>query len=904
MSNAQENRFVRLWDSNDLVSRVFRCDELRSAELPEPTAPHEVFDARAKSPLEVSLNTPSLTLIAADAERHESLSVRRSAKISERHLQGFGARNMSTWALDALADRASGGLHDWASLRSVAVRFDENPVGFDAALDRIKIGDIWRIVELIHARTMDTDAERGLLRFLAARVIAGAKFSDGDLESLIENLLNADLGDEARALFPRLTKDTWIRHAFAIDLEHPRFGGSFDAVLGTLNQAYRRFGLETVSLDGDGATPFAQVTAVGTGAAPQGPLVTIIMTSWSPKPEIFTAVRSLIGQTYCNWELLVADDASDPEYGPILDRVEALDPRIRVIRNAENAGTYVRRNEAIKQARGEFVTVQDSDDWSHPRRLEIQVRDLLASPGRYANVVRAARTTEDLSLVSPRGARLFVSEPSIMFRREAVLEAAGYFDTTRKGADTEFRQRLEIATGTPVAVVGPEAPLELMLADKSSLSGGDFGKSLWTSAARVAYRSSIRRYQTRLRSGEVSGRFDFPQVIRALTAPSQLLYGEDASVDVDVLIIVDAHGTPARHWFIDGVADEIALAEASGMKVALLHSDSATGVKNAGPISEVLQAMIDDHRLVRVLAEDDVRADLVVVRHAGAAQGHVAVRRPIQAKRAVVVEDRAGDDRRGITIAKRDVVDTVRAWLDLEPEWMLAENTPSRPQFLSGVVDGGELRVRIRPTSDQPIAAIRAIGAVTLESAVTADDEGGLSATFSVAEFYSGDLALAAVYDGPEDSRPVRAIRVDGKSLLTDSSAERLIITTSHGALRVLDPTASRDFTTRYLDAGVARASVFRQSLELTVSLGSDTNVTGVYFLREVDGDIRRRGFALREATSDGVPASRPIADVVDVRWRVFGTFATPLGTVEAPLAVDDLTEVAETAEYRVRKLA
>ena len=57
------------------------------------------------------------------------------------------------------------------------------------------------------------------------------------------------------------------------------------------------------------------------------------------------------------------------------------DPRVRLIRQTENTGSYGARNRALAEARGEFVTVQDADDWSHPERIARHLADLLRAPG-------------------------------------------------------------------------------------------------------------------------------------------------------------------------------------------------------------------------------------------------------------------------------------------------------------------------------------------------------------------------------------------------------------------------------------------------------------------------------------------------------------------------------------------
>ena len=101
-------------------------------------------------------------------------------------------------------------------------------------------------------------------------------------------------------------------------------------------------------------------------ATSQKPLVTVVVSAFEPNEHIFTSVNSILAQTYQNLEILVIDDASPLSFDPILQRVAALDPRVRVLRQSTNGGTYRIRNRALDEATGELITFQDSDDWMHP----------------------------------------------------------------------------------------------------------------------------------------------------------------------------------------------------------------------------------------------------------------------------------------------------------------------------------------------------------------------------------------------------------------------------------------------------------------------------------------------------------------------------------------------------------
>ncbi|WP_447589975.1 glycosyltransferase family 2 protein [Microbacterium lacticum] len=890
------------WHSNDFLIR------LQNGEYGDAAADVAAPSSSASASFSPKFGEPGLDLVAGDPGLHEHLSVLRSTKLPTGRVRSFGARHGSVWALDLLAEQFTGGLHDWSSLRAIALRFAAAPRPFESTLDRMRLKDVWAIAEVLHERAIDSEGERALLTFVSARVLDGAEFDNTLRELLLERLINAGLAEPARVLVARLDGRTWRKHALAVDLEHPRFGGSYEGMLLALNSGYHRFGLERIRLDGGGETAFQRLTAESRGSAQPGPLVTVILTTHRPGPEALTAVRSIVGQTYQSWELIVVDDASPAEYGPPLDKIEALDPRIRVIRADANAGRYVRRNEALKLAEGEFVTFQDAHGWSHPRRIEIQVRDLLASPGKLANVVSAARAGEDFSLVGARGARLVLSESSILFAREAVLEAIGYFDTVRKGAATEFRSRLEAATGAKIEFVGPEVPLEFMSTSADGDAQSDFENGKWIDAEWLAYREAASRFHGRIRSGAQAAYVSFPQGQRLFGAPSRWVDTAPAAHRVDLLLVLDGQWSRERSEFLDAVADELCAATARGMRVALLHSDSAAGADQLGPIAHALQELIDSGRVTPVFDADEVEASVVVVRHAGAAQGHAAWRRPVTTQRVIVVEDLAAGDLRGETFAQADVDATLSAWFGVEPTWAMGGALPPRATLLSVLVEDEQIRVTLEAPDPSQISAVRiGAGSVSRDLAVRVDDDGDVVATGALSEIPDGDLLIGAVRAGGGEHPAVQGCQVDHRRVLT-LPAERLLIARGN-TLRLLPAEAadgqvgSSEFAERYLSARVSLARIFRDQLELTVEHGSEAELTSIHLLREVGGRIRRRELELDEAQPGVRRGIRALEEILDTRWKVFGIFQTPLGPVEAPIQFGDETPTRDSAAYRIRKL-
>lgn len=118
-------------------------------------------------------------------------------------------------------------------------------------------------------------------------------------------------------------------------------------------------------------------------AAPtDGPLVSVLMPVYNP-PEAWLrrAIESVRGQTYGNWELCIANDASTaPHVRPLLDQAVAADPRIKVVHRQANGHISRASNSALELATGAFTALLDHDDELAPHALADVVRTLARRP--------------------------------------------------------------------------------------------------------------------------------------------------------------------------------------------------------------------------------------------------------------------------------------------------------------------------------------------------------------------------------------------------------------------------------------------------------------------------------------------------------------------------------------------
>ena len=101
-------------------------------------------------------------------------------------------------------------------------------------------------------------------------------------------------------------------------------------------------------------------------------LVSIIMPCYNSEKYIEATIKSVIAQTYRNWELLLVDDCSSDAS---IELAKAFgDERVRIFSMSENSGAAATRNNAIDEARGRWIAFLDSDDLWMPEKLEKQLK--------------------------------------------------------------------------------------------------------------------------------------------------------------------------------------------------------------------------------------------------------------------------------------------------------------------------------------------------------------------------------------------------------------------------------------------------------------------------------------------------------------------------------------------------
>lgn len=119
------------------------------------------------------------------------------------------------------------------------------------------------------------------------------------------------------------------------------------------------------------------------------PLLSFIVLSHNYENYIDTTIRSILAQTFRNFEVVIVDDASTDRS---LDVIRSFDDdRIRLLVNDRNIGGAASYNRAVSAANGRYLVNLDADDWIAPNKAEIQLAMMM--PGHidisctYAHII-------------------------------------------------------------------------------------------------------------------------------------------------------------------------------------------------------------------------------------------------------------------------------------------------------------------------------------------------------------------------------------------------------------------------------------------------------------------------------------------------------------------------------------
>lgn len=195
------------------------------------------------------------------------------------------------------------------------------------------------------------------------------------------------------------------------------------------------------------------------------PAFSVVVAAHNSALTIGEAIQSVRHQTRSDWELVVVDDGSRDETADVAEAF--ADPRVRVVRTAENRGPAAARNRGISLAQAPLVCTLDSDDLWLPHYLETMARTLDSNPTAAVACTDAWVLDQTTGRVRKKSAMALLDPPeplpddtetflaellrrnfiynSVAARRESLRAVGGYDERLWIGEDWELWLRLAAA---------------------------------------------------------------------------------------------------------------------------------------------------------------------------------------------------------------------------------------------------------------------------------------------------------------------------------------------------------------------------------------------------------------------------------------------------------------------------
>jgi glycosyltransferase involved in cell wall biosynthesis len=168
------------------------------------------------------------------------------------------------------------------------------------------------------------------------------------------------------------------------------------------------------------------------------------------RPFVEAGVRSILAQSFADFEFVIGDDGSDDGGSEDLRRLAAGDPRVRLLRRERSSGLAASANWVVGETRAPIVAIAHADDLSHPERLARQMAVLRDNPDAVLVGTLCEGIDEQARRVQPAAAwRLRSGAPfapfphtSIAFRRDAFDRVGGYRPEAEYWEDFDLYLRL------------------------------------------------------------------------------------------------------------------------------------------------------------------------------------------------------------------------------------------------------------------------------------------------------------------------------------------------------------------------------------------------------------------------------------------------------------------------------
>ena len=176
------------------------------------------------------------------------------------------------------------------------------------------------------------------------------------------------------------------------------------------------------------------------------PLISICIPAYNAEEFLSEALESIAKQTYSNWEIVLTEDGSKDNTEKILSSFASrVEQPVTYLRHSVNKGLSASRNTCIKNCRGDYLALIDSDDYWEPSHLESLVNKMLETNPAVVHSASQEFTTDGkkLNIRQPSEYALkniekelflfrYTIQPSSTLIKKSALEKSGYFDEQRR----------------------------------------------------------------------------------------------------------------------------------------------------------------------------------------------------------------------------------------------------------------------------------------------------------------------------------------------------------------------------------------------------------------------------------------------------------------------------------------
>jgi glycosyltransferase involved in cell wall biosynthesis len=182
----------------------------------------------------------------------------------------------------------------------------------------------------------------------------------------------------------------------------------------------------------------------------------VFIANYNNEKYLATAIKSIISQTYQNWELVIVDDGSTDNSIQVIESF-LKDKRIKLIALGENFGVGYSKKMGADNCQNEIIGVLDADDKIHEETLEIIVDAYKNNPNCgfiYTSMYRCDSSLKNCEIdkrvgeIIPPKTSIFNYKISMFrtFLREVYQKTAGYDPNLKAAVDRDIIYKLEEVT--------------------------------------------------------------------------------------------------------------------------------------------------------------------------------------------------------------------------------------------------------------------------------------------------------------------------------------------------------------------------------------------------------------------------------------------------------------------------